>query len=193
MTAAHYAGLSRIPLTLIAAYFILEVPTGGRFIAAWVVLLAGITDLLDGVFARRQRTVSAFGAVLDFTTDKIFVLPTLFLAVGSSGAGLWMAVLITIREVLIMGVRTFAAGAGATLAVDRLGKLKSLLLYPAVGVMLLDLPGAGVLLGFATAATLLSGATYLVRAWPLIEGPLLRPRAASGAAEANADVTSPTC
>jgi CDP-diacylglycerol---glycerol-3-phosphate 3-phosphatidyltransferase len=192
MTAAHYAGLSRIPLALIAAYFILEVPAGGRFIAAWVVLLAGITDMLDGVFARRQRTVSPFGAVLDFTTDKIFVLPTLFLAVGGSAAGLWMSVLITIRELLVMGVRIFAAGAGATLAVDRLGKLKSLLLYTAVGVVLLDLTGAGVLLGLATAATLLSGGSYLVRAWPLIKGPLLRPHEASASGVAAADVTSPT-
>jgi CDP-diacylglycerol---glycerol-3-phosphate 3-phosphatidyltransferase len=192
MTAAHYAGLSRIPLALIAAYFILEVPTGGRFIAAWIVLLAGITDILDGVFARRQRTVSPFGAVLDFTTDKIFVLPTLFLAVGGSGAGLWMAVLITIRELLVMGVRIFAAGAGTTLAVDRIGKLKSLLLYPAVGVVLLDVTGAGVLLGFATTATLLSGGAYLVRAWPLIKGPLLRPHTVSASGVADAHVTSST-
>jgi CDP-diacylglycerol--glycerol-3-phosphate 3-phosphatidyltransferase len=181
MTAAHYAGLSRIPLAFAAAFLILEVPAGGRVIAAVVVVLAGVTDILDGALARRQRTVSSFGAVLDFTADKVFMLPTLFLAVSHDATGLWLATVIAVRDLLVMGVRTHAAAEGAVIAVSRLGKFKSLLLYVALGAVLLGLPAATALLSLATIAAVVSGGDYIRRAWPLLAPPLLRPHAAAEA------------
>jgi CDP-diacylglycerol--glycerol-3-phosphate 3-phosphatidyltransferase len=44
--------------------------TGAFFWAAWVVLLAGILDTLDGHIARRMRKASPFGAYLDSTLDR---------------------------------------------------------------------------------------------------------------------------
>lgn len=173
MTAAHYAGLSRIPLAVLAAFFILEVPSVGRTVAALIVLVAGATDFLDGALARRQGTVSRFGAILDFTTDKIFLLPTLFLAVGPDATGLWLATVIAIRELLVMGARTHAAAEGAELPVSRLGKLKSLLLYFALGALLLGLRAGMPLLAAAAITAVLSGYDYVRRTWPLLAPPLL--------------------
>lgn len=175
MTAAHYAGLSRIPLTLAAAFLILHVP-GGRAPAAAVVLIAGITDILDGALARRHGTVSGFGAVLDFTADKIFVLPTLFLAVRHDAFGLWLAVVIAMRDLIVMGVRAYTASTGFVVAVDRLGKVKSFVLYVALGALLLELTGASLLLLVATLLAVLSGAAYVRRASPLLAPALLRAR-----------------
>ena len=39
-----------------------------------LLLLAGATDLLDGWLARRQRTATPLGAILDPVADRIFVL-----------------------------------------------------------------------------------------------------------------------
>lgn len=175
MTAAHYAGLSRIPLAIVAAYLILEVPDGGRQLAAGVVLLAGITDLLDGRLARWQGTVSRFGAILDLTTDKIFTLPVLFLTVREERALLWLAIGILIRDLLVMGIRVFAAAERVDVPSSRTGKLKSLALYLSIAFLLLDLPGGAALLALAVVGALTSGVEYARSAWPVL-GPQLRHR-----------------
>lgn len=189
MTAAHLAGLSRIPLALIAAFLILEVPEGGRRIAALVVLAAGISDYLDGALARRQGTVSRFGEVLDYTTDKLFILPVLFLAVRHDRAGLWMAVLISVRELLVMGVRLHATAERVTVPSSALAKIKSILAYFALGFLLLGLTGGLALLAAATVAALLSGVLYVRSAWPVLAPALTSP--AGGVPQAGADAHAP--
>jgi phosphatidylglycerophosphate synthase len=49
-----------------------------------VLLLAGITDVLDGWVARRWGLVTATGAALDGITDKLFAL-VVALALFSTG------------------------------------------------------------------------------------------------------------
>jgi len=41
------------------------------FAAGWVVLFAGLFDMLDGDLARRTNKVSKFGGVLDSTLDRV--------------------------------------------------------------------------------------------------------------------------
>jgi CDP-diacylglycerol--glycerol-3-phosphate 3-phosphatidyltransferase len=41
------------------------------FAAGWVVLFAGLFDMLDGALARRTNKVSKFGGVLDSTLDRV--------------------------------------------------------------------------------------------------------------------------
>ena len=168
MTAAHQAGLARIPLAILAVYALLEMPEWGRPLAALTIALAALTDFLDGFLARRQGTVSELGAVMDQTTDKVFVIPVLFVAARQSDPLLWMAVLIAMRDLLVMGVRVYAAGEGAVIPSTRLGKWKTILLYPALFVVVLDGASGAWALAVATAATAVSGVAYLARAWPLL-------------------------
>ena len=44
--------------------------TGSFFWAAWVIVLAGICDTLDGQIARQTQKTSAFGAFFDSTLDR---------------------------------------------------------------------------------------------------------------------------
>jgi len=168
MTAAHYAGLSRIPLTIAGAFFVLQGSGSGRQVAAAIVVLAGITDIADGRLARKFNTVSTFGAILDLTTDKVFVIPMLFLVARDDITLLWMAVLIAMRDLVIMGVRVYAAAEAMVIPARRLGKLKSLVLYPALGLIVLDLPGATWVLALGTFMAIASGIDYLHGAWPLL-------------------------
>lgn len=50
-----------------AAAFII---TGHLFAAGWVVLIAGLFDMLDGALARHTGRATHFGAVLDSTIDR---------------------------------------------------------------------------------------------------------------------------
>lgn len=168
MTAAHYAGLSRIPLTIAGTWFVLQGGTHGRSIAAAIIVLAMISDVADGRLARRFGTVSDFGAILDLTTDKIFVLPMLFVASRADVGLLWMVVLIAMRDLLIMGVRVYAAAESLVIPARRLGKLKSLLAYPALLLIVLGIPHAGWVLALATVMAFVSGVDYVRGAWPLL-------------------------
>ena len=180
MTPAHYAGLSRIPLAVLACAFALQPTQYGKTIAAGIVVVAAITDLLDGALARRLGTVSDFGAIMDLTTDKVFVIPMLFLAAQGSPLLLSMCALVTMRELLVMGVRVHAAAHGVVIPALRFGKLKSLALYPALLLLLLGVPGAGSVLALGTLLAVLSGIEYVQLAWPLLAPDLARPGVAVG-------------
>jgi len=55
-------------ITIVAAVLVaLKHP----FAAGWVVLFAGLFDMLDGALARRTNKVTKFGGVLDSTIDRI--------------------------------------------------------------------------------------------------------------------------
>jgi len=56
-----------------------------------VVLLAMLTDCIDGYLARRYRYTSRFGAVLDPIMDKFFVYVALSVLVYESNMELWQA------------------------------------------------------------------------------------------------------
>lgn len=55
-------------IVLIAAAL---VGLGYPFASGWVVLLAGLFDILDGALARRTQKVTRFGGVLDSTLDRV--------------------------------------------------------------------------------------------------------------------------
>ncbi|MBX7067174.1 MAG: CDP-alcohol phosphatidyltransferase family protein [Parachlamydiales bacterium] len=65
-SASNSLSFIRAPL----AFLFLQENTTLRIIA---ILLAMITDSIDGYLARRSQSVSRFGAILDPTMDKFFV------------------------------------------------------------------------------------------------------------------------
>ncbi|MGD0664115.1 MAG: CDP-alcohol phosphatidyltransferase family protein [Rhabdochlamydiaceae bacterium] len=85
--------LLRAPLALV---FLIESP----MLRMMAILLAMITDSIDGYLARRSKTTSRFGAVLDPAMDKFFV----FFALGV----LFMEGKVEIWEALMMVSRDFA-------------------------------------------------------------------------------------
>ncbi len=66
LNASNSLSFIRAPL----AFLFLQESTALRIAA---ILLAMITDSIDGYLARRSRCVSRFGAILDPTMDKFFV------------------------------------------------------------------------------------------------------------------------
>jgi len=67
-----------------------------------VVLLAGLTDWLDGYTARRLGITGNFGAVLDPLADKV-MLVVLFLVLGVLKLiPIWMLILTVVRDLVIV-------------------------------------------------------------------------------------------
>ena len=53
-------------------------------------LLCGLSDVLDGIVARKTHTVSAFGARLDTIADYLFVVVLLFKLLSEIDVPIWL-------------------------------------------------------------------------------------------------------
>ncbi len=110
--------------------------------------LAGITDWLDGRIARQQKMQSDLGRMLDPIADKLLVGATLMVLAGMGrlpSLGLYPAIVILCREILVSGLREYLAGLRVGLPVTRLAKWKTGLQMAALGTLLAGDSGAGVI------------------------------------------------
>jgi CDP-diacylglycerol---glycerol-3-phosphate 3-phosphatidyltransferase len=83
--------LLRAPLAFL---FLLESPT----LRLAAILLAMVTDSMDGYVARRWHTTTRFGAVLDPAMDKFFVVFCLGVLFSEHKLELWQAVVMISRD-----------------------------------------------------------------------------------------------
>src|SRR5207245_5832741 len=105
--------------------------------ATVVFFLASITDLFDGILARKCQVVSPLGIFLDLTADKVFVSAILIAFVQLGLVPAWIVVIIVAREFLVTGLRSMAAAKGTVIPAGIWGKQKTLITMIAIGMLLL--------------------------------------------------------
>src|SRR5689334_693118 len=109
-------------------------------LAACVVFsAAAVTDYFDGKLARTRRQTSDFGRMLDPIADKLLVGAALMLLAGEnrlSTWGLYPAIVIMLREILVSGLREYLAALRIGLPVTRLAKWKTGFQMGALGTLL---------------------------------------------------------
>ena len=173
--ALTWARIAAIPLIMLLFYmpYPWADPAAGLLFAA-----AGVTDTLDGYFARRLGQISRLGAFLDPVADKLIVAVALVLLVSRDPHTLIVltAAVIIGREITISALREWMAGIGARgkVAVSQLGKYKTILQIIGLSLMLYREPLLGLpvyrvgvwMTMVAAAATLVSMVAYLRLAWP---------------------------
>lgn len=97
-----------------------------RLTAAFAIfLLAAITDMLDGIIARRWNLITDFGKLMDPLADKILTASAFICLMGFEAIPAWAVILIISREFLITGLRSLAAAKGLVIPADNLGKHKT--------------------------------------------------------------------
>jgi CDP-diacylglycerol--glycerol-3-phosphate 3-phosphatidyltransferase/cardiolipin synthase len=145
--------------------------------------LAGITDSLDGYFARKWGLTSRLGAFLDPVADKLIVATALVLIVSGDPKS-WFLVVVAIviigREIAVSALREWMAeiGARGRIKVSVWGKIKTIMQIVGLSFLLYrrDLFGIPVyqlglvLTGIAAVLTLWSMFLYLRLAWPELRG-----------------------
>lgn len=100
---------------------------------------AAITDYFDGRLARGRRQLSDLGRMLDPIADKLLVGATLMVLAGMgrlSASGLYPAIVILLREILVSGLREYLAGMRIGLPVSALAKWKTGVQMAALGTLL---------------------------------------------------------
>ena len=133
-----------LTLSRIAAIPLLVVLAAWRtpltdFAACAVFSGAAITDYFDGKLARERRQISDIGRMLDPIADKLLVGAALMLLAGLgrlSPWGLYPAIVILLREILVSGLREYLAGLRVGLPVTGLAKWKTGFQMGALGTLL---------------------------------------------------------
>ena len=136
-----YARIAAVPVVVACMYWqaILEYGLWLRWVALFVFIAAGITDVLDGYVARAYGQLSSFGRMLDPIADKLLVSSCLLMLAADGtirGWSLWAAIVILCREILVSGLREYLAELRVTVQVTRLAKWKTFLQLLAVGFLI---------------------------------------------------------
>jgi cardiolipin synthase len=145
-----YARIAAIPVVVGCVFWesILDGPMWLRWVALAVFIAAGVTDYLDGYYARIWDQQSAFGRMLDPIADKLLVASCLLMLAADNsihGWTLWAAIVILCREILVSGLREYLAELRVSVPVTRLAKWKTTGQLVAVGFLVLGDAGDRIL------------------------------------------------
>jgi len=132
MNMPNKLNLSRIILSPVSmALFMVETPLS-RIAGFIIFIVAGLTDLADGHYARKYGIVTGFGKFMDPLADKILVATALIALVSLGYARAWMVVLIVGREFYMTGIRALAAYRGAVISPSFWAKVKTAIQMTAI-------------------------------------------------------------
>lgn len=171
--------IALIPVLVVLFYAPIEYRA---FYTALVFSVAGLTDWLDGYFARKLGQMTPLGAFLDPVADKLMVAIALALLIEVYNVW-WFtlpAIVIIGREIVISALREWMAELGkrTSVAVSYIGKLKTTAqIIAIIGLLLFQDSRDGVFytinmiaLYIAALLTLWSMVIYLRAAWPDLRG-----------------------
>jgi CDP-diacylglycerol--glycerol-3-phosphate 3-phosphatidyltransferase len=96
--------LSRVAMIPLVGYFLSRDDMTSMLVAAGLVILAGVSDGLDGYLARRMGKTSRLGVMLDPLADKLFAAGLVILLVFYRDLPIWLAAIIVGRDLLIIGL-----------------------------------------------------------------------------------------
>ena len=125
-----FTRLVSIPIVLICLSF---PGRWGSFLAALFFVLASVTDILDGFFARKYGTVTVLGKLLDPLVDKLLVSLTMIMLIPLDRIPVWIVIVIIAREIAMTGLRGIAIGEGIVIQASAFGKYKTILQSVALG------------------------------------------------------------
>src|SRR6266481_4330975 len=106
-------------------------------------VIAALTDLFDGMIARRWKQVSKVGKLLDPIADKLLISAALISLVEHQLAPAWAVVVIVGREFAVTGLRSIAATDGVIISASKMGKFKMVAQVVTVGLLILSLSPSG--------------------------------------------------
>jgi cardiolipin synthase len=144
-----YSRIAAVPLVVGCLYW-QDILQGGlwlRWVALFIFVAAGVTDILDGYFARKWGEQSTFGRMLDPIADKLLVASCLLMLAADGtirGWSLWAAIVILCREILVSGLREYLAELRVSVPVTQLAKWKTTLQLIAVGFLVAGKAGDAV-------------------------------------------------
>ena len=137
MNPANKLTLLRALLGMIITVFVYFQDLFGYTMALGFFAFAVWSDYYDGILARKIGKETTFGKFMDPISDKILVLAPLVALVDIGLIPLWIVLIVFIREILMMGMRSLAAAQGIILGANWFGKTKGIVQYTVIIVSLI--------------------------------------------------------
>jgi cardiolipin synthase len=167
-TLLTWARMVAIPLIIGVFYLPIDVKLQ-NMLATAIFVISALTDWFDGYLARKLNQTSSFGAFLDPVADKLLVCASLLVLLDLNRVDVFVALIIVGREIAISALREWMAqiGAGKSVAVHMIGKLKTTAQMVAIPFLLFD----GILFGIInTRATghILIGLAAILTIWSMV-------------------------
>lgn len=177
--------LSRLVLTVVFLYLLtLGEKSWGHDAAVVVLLVAGITDLLDGWLARRWNICTAFGRMADPLMDKILICGGfiyLFYFKDGQLVPFWVVMVVVGRELIVTAMRFYAEAQGNKFAATFFGKAKMAVQFATLCYLPIYLRHYGdvevartvaiVMIWIMAIVTILSAVPYAIQAGTLLRKP----------------------
>lgn len=157
--------LFRLLLIPVFIFFFFANISYSGFIAAGILILSGITDILDGIIARKFNMTSKLGRILDPLADKLTQATVCICLVFKNVAPLWILCILIIKEFVMIGAGANIIRKGREMMSSRwFGKLGTVIFYSAMILIIALRPRRLVvdwLLAIVLAVMLFSFAMYV--------------------------------
>jgi len=111
---------------------------GWNYWAAAIFIIASLTDLFDGMAARKMGLVSNFGKFMDPIADKLLVMASLLIIQEWRNMPSYINIVLIGREFIISGFRQVAADRGVVIAAGKTGKWKTAVQMTGISIIFLD-------------------------------------------------------
>lgn len=104
-----------------------------QYIAAFVMLtISGLTDVLDGIIARKFDCITNFGKLIDPLADKTTQISILAALTFKGIIPLWMLLVVFVKEFAMIAGASFLYGKELVVSSKWFGKLATVLFYLAI-------------------------------------------------------------
>ena len=110
------------------------------WVVSFVFAATCLTDLLDGMIARKTNQISTFGKLMDPIADKLLVMSALVLLTFQHKIPAWVTIIMLAREFIISGFRLVATGEGKIISADIFDKIKTVIQMLFILLAMLLLP-----------------------------------------------------
>jgi CDP-diacylglycerol--glycerol-3-phosphate 3-phosphatidyltransferase len=166
-TVSNVLSIVRLLLVVPIAVLLLR-NDSPRFLLAGLIVVAGMTDLFDGMLARRFNQVTELGKIIDPLADKIGIAAVAIILTLQGRIPTWFMLFVVVRDVAIfIGGLYLKSTRGIVLQSNLLGKWAVACIAVLILVVALETPQLEwmktVLLGFATLLLAASSVSYGLR------------------------------
>lgn len=104
-----------------------------RYVLAFLFLtISGLTDVLDGIIARKFNFITNFGKLIDPLADKATQISVLITLTFKDIIPFWMIVIVALKEATMIAGASFLYGKELVVSSKWYGKLSTVLFYVAI-------------------------------------------------------------
>ena len=136
LTGYRFAAVPVLFFIFLFQHHYADVDQWTDLLAFCLFLSAALTDLADGYYARKYKSESVLGKLMDPLADKVLITVALIMLIPMGKVPAWISFIILARELMVTGLRGVAASSGIVVSASGLGKIKSVMQYTALCILI---------------------------------------------------------